>query len=391
MSSRCCRIRVALALLLPVCLAGVQAGELEQRFQSQLKRAEAGDGPAMYAVGELYELGMGTASSRSEALRWYRAAAEQGHPQGAYQLGYAYYWGKGVSKDRTQAHSWFLRAAEAGNQAAMPYLSKMYALGQGVAQDKDKAETWAQRARIASEVNSPPPAPETRQVRTETQPQPEPEGRNQPTARPAPAPKSRPSQAPRQRTAASKPPARVVIDRLLASRWLKHDRPALFLPSARTECTDRGTQLDCHSAPRRSSLLGLPYTFRVLAEIVDFDKEAGFSIRYRPQVTAVLQAGPGAFGEDGANTITEQQLRERVERAPQELHCRFQEDRVLQCSDENGKGQAFAGVVPGEIDTAISSLPSGSVGTRVAAPPTPPQPPAEQEESRRIRTIGPRP
>ena len=150
-----------LAFLLGVtAVHGAAAGELEQRFQDTLKRAQAGDVQAMYAVGETYELGMGTISSHSQALKWYRAAAEKGHPEGAYQLGYAYYWGKGVAKDRKQAFDWFQRAAEKGSQAAMPYLSKMYALGQGVPQDKAKAAEWSERANIASHLNTPPPAPE---------------------------------------------------------------------------------------------------------------------------------------------------------------------------------------------------------------------------------------
>lgn len=42
---------------------------------------------ALYAIGEMYEYGMGVSSSLSEALKWYGKAAELGHPDAKKRTG----------------------------------------------------------------------------------------------------------------------------------------------------------------------------------------------------------------------------------------------------------------------------------------------------------------
>jgi hypothetical protein len=388
----------ALAGLLLMMSSGAMSGELEDRFERQLRQAKAGDIQAMYAVGELYELGMGTRSDRDKALTWYRAAANNGHAEGAYQLGYAHYWGKGVEKDRSQAHVWFLRAAERGNQAAMPYLSKMYALGQGVSQDKAEAQRWADRAATASNLMAPPPAPEV------TQPAPPP--RAEPTAaaeppRPAAtaAPRATPKPAAKRKPAAKPRPelARSQMTQLLASHWLKGSRPALYLPSSETRCHDEDRQITCHSEPRRSSLMGRAYGFRIVATLSDFDGKGGFRLSYRPEVTGVLQAGPGGYaaGDDGGESISEEQLRARVEREPHKLTCSLRDERTIRCRDDHGKTQEYSGVEPTNEtgpDAVVFSRPQpGSGRTGGVTPPLQQPLLVAQAESRRIRTTGRRP
>jgi hypothetical protein len=406
---------VLLVFLLGMTAMGVtSAGDLEQRFLATEKRAQAGDIQAMYAVGEAYELGMGTISSHSQALKWYRAAAEKGHPEGAYQMGYAYYWGKGVAKDRKKAFQWFLRAAEKGSQAAMPYLSKMYALGQGVPQDKAKAAEWSERASIASHMNTPPPAPQvpaapaqpapkpapapetkigkaapapgSAPAKAEAKPQPKPKPKPKPRAKPKPKPKPRPT----AKRTAKKPPARIIIEQLLASYWSKDGHPVLYLPSAQTTCVDRGKQLSCASEPRRSSLLGRAYAFRFVSTIENFTAKGGFSISYQPQITGVMLAGPGAYGEESDTTLSDEQLRARVEREPEQVHCELQDDKTLRCKNGRGEVEVLQGVSKGQV-TALNTLPSGIVRTHVAIPPSPPPRQEAPEESRRSHTIGHRP
>lgn len=403
--------------LFVVFLAGAGAGELAQEFEAQLQRARGGDVQAMYSVGEMYELGIGTDSSRSKALQWYRDAAEHGHAGGAYQVGYAYYWGKGLPKDRHEAYSWFLRAAEAGNQPAMPYLSKMYALGQGVAQDKAKAAEWASRADTASNLHKPPPAPESPprpapappiaadhakppQAKPSA-PQPEVAAQRQATPEPEPVPGTKPAPKPAPRNepqpkAEPRPaPERVAIERLLAWHWEKDGHPALYLPSSLTECRDNGKHLDCASTPRRSSLLGRAYAFRLIAVIADFDRKGHFSITFRPQVTGVLEAGPGGYGEEGAEAITPEQLHQRVEREPQTLDCLFRTRTQLNCDDALGKPQVFKAVKPkpraARQSQVINTQPFDSARASAAPPPSPPPQQEAQAESRRIRTVGPPP
>lgn len=47
----------------------------------------------------------------TEAVRWYRKAAEQGFAEAQYNLGFMYEKGMGVPQDYVQAHKWFNLAA----------------------------------------------------------------------------------------------------------------------------------------------------------------------------------------------------------------------------------------------------------------------------------------
>ena len=55
----------------------------------------AGD---MYNVGNCYRYGYGIVKNYSEAVKWYRKAAEQGNAKAQYNLGSCYYNGKALSK-----------------------------------------------------------------------------------------------------------------------------------------------------------------------------------------------------------------------------------------------------------------------------------------------------
>lgn len=55
----------------------------------------------------------------SEAVRWYRKAAEQGFAPAQESLGFMYYNGYGVPKDDSEAERWWKKAAAQGNQSAI--------------------------------------------------------------------------------------------------------------------------------------------------------------------------------------------------------------------------------------------------------------------------------
>lgn len=345
----------ALLCALSVVITSTSAADpLADEFAAQLAQAQKGDVQAMYEVGQRYELGMGTATSRAEAQKWYRAAANQGHAAAAYQMGYANYWGKGVARDRAQAHTWFERAANAGNQAAMTYLSKMYALGQGVPQDKQKAAEWADRARTANRQHSPPPVP--RQVQATSPPAPSPEP---PAAAEAPAPPPAPVEAPKAAPVVRTPPPPQPVAEtprkprprgptaasrqtdLLSGVWLKTGRPALYLPSTETTCETDERLVRCRSAIKRSSLLGRPYEFQIVSEISGLSANGEFTVAYRPEVATILPPPPGGYGDDVDETLDDEQLRQRVERDPEVLDCRFVKRGDITCTDARDRESTF--------------------------------------------------
>ncbi|MBQ7249238.1 MAG: sel1 repeat family protein, partial [Deltaproteobacteria bacterium] len=61
----------------------------------------------------------------SQAVEWYRKAAEQGMAVAQYNLGLMYDHGRGVPKDEGQAMEWYRKAAEQGHAEAQQALLRI--------------------------------------------------------------------------------------------------------------------------------------------------------------------------------------------------------------------------------------------------------------------------
>ena len=90
------------------------------------KAAEQGYARAQCNLGYCYEQGSGVTKDYSEAVKWYRKAAEQGHARAQYNLGLCYYKGSGVTKDYSEAVKWYKKAAEQGDADAQRELNQLY-------------------------------------------------------------------------------------------------------------------------------------------------------------------------------------------------------------------------------------------------------------------------
>ena len=66
--------------------------------------------------------GYGVEKNYSEAVKWYRKAAEQGDADAQFNLGACYFLGNGVEKNDSEAVKWWRRAAEQGNAKAQEVL-----------------------------------------------------------------------------------------------------------------------------------------------------------------------------------------------------------------------------------------------------------------------------
>ena len=84
------------------------------------------DAQKNYIEGEKYFYGRGVNKDYSEALKWYRKAAEMGHASGQNTLGYMYKNGLGVAKDYAEAFKWYKMSAEQGYDAGQNNLGYMY-------------------------------------------------------------------------------------------------------------------------------------------------------------------------------------------------------------------------------------------------------------------------
>ena len=68
---------------------------------------------------------MGVSQDYSEAVKWYRKAAEQGDAGAQNDLGVCYDNGQGVNKDYTEAVKWYRKAAEQGFLPAKERLQEL--------------------------------------------------------------------------------------------------------------------------------------------------------------------------------------------------------------------------------------------------------------------------
>ena len=67
---------------------------------------------AQYYLGSCYNEGKGVEKDYTEAVRWFRKAAEKGNDLAQCQLGIRYYDGGGVKTDYDEAVKWFKKAIE---------------------------------------------------------------------------------------------------------------------------------------------------------------------------------------------------------------------------------------------------------------------------------------
>ena len=106
--------------------------KIENSCQSQLSAEE------MYEIGkENYKK-----KNYSEAVKWFRKAAEQGYAEAQTNLGDMYRKGKGVPQDDSEAIKWYLKATEQGHARAQNNLGVMYKNGYGISQDDSEAVKW---------------------------------------------------------------------------------------------------------------------------------------------------------------------------------------------------------------------------------------------------------
>lgn len=104
--------------------------------------ADQGFADAQTSLGALYNLGKGVPQDYAEALRWRRLAADQGCDIAQLSIGYCYCLGQGVPQDDIVAAEWYRLAADQGLAEAQYILGDLHKWGQGVPQDNKAAAKW---------------------------------------------------------------------------------------------------------------------------------------------------------------------------------------------------------------------------------------------------------
>ncbi|MDL1960164.1 MAG: sel1 repeat family protein [Deltaproteobacteria bacterium] len=114
------------------------------------KAAEQGYAKAQYGLAVMYARGKGVQQDYAKALKWYRQAAEKGNVDAQFILGWMYDFGKGVQQDYAKAVKWYFKAAEQGNAKAQFNLAVTYARGKGVLQSGEAAADWYYKAGLSN-------------------------------------------------------------------------------------------------------------------------------------------------------------------------------------------------------------------------------------------------
>ena len=110
------------------------------------KAADQGDRNGQTGLGMLYEYGNGVSQDYAEAAKWYRKAADQGDSGAQDILADMYRDGHGVTRDDALAIMWYRKAADQGAADAQNKLGGIYYSGQGVSQDYAEAVAWYRKA-----------------------------------------------------------------------------------------------------------------------------------------------------------------------------------------------------------------------------------------------------
>ena len=130
---------VAGMFCLPLMSSGEDISAMLPRMREDAARGDVG---VQKALGGIYMLGLGVAQDYTEAVKWYRLAADQGDASAQYKLGFTY----AKMGNYAQAYAWLSVAAIQGDFLAEPYRDK-------VLLPKMTPEQFAEGKRLAREYS----------------------------------------------------------------------------------------------------------------------------------------------------------------------------------------------------------------------------------------------
>jgi len=126
-------------LLFAVSVAACNPKDKAAQLQ---EKALQGDAQAAFELGEIHATGVGVPQNDTEAVRWYRIAAEKGNIKAQSLIGTAYHCGIGFAVDDVQATQWLNKAAEQMDPLAQFQLGEGFESGWAGQQDNTEAYKW---------------------------------------------------------------------------------------------------------------------------------------------------------------------------------------------------------------------------------------------------------
>lgn len=115
------------------------SGQFESAYQEFEILYGQGDAEAAYYLGRMHHMGEGVPQNFSQALNWYRTAADGGHAEGYFSMGQMYEKGQGSPQDFTRAFEAYQAASDLDHMAARKRVAMMHAEGLGTPVDYGEA------------------------------------------------------------------------------------------------------------------------------------------------------------------------------------------------------------------------------------------------------------
>jgi len=284
---------------------------LVERFQDQLKQAEAGKLSAMYEVGRMYELGRGTQTDIQKAMLWYERASQQGQNNARAELGAIYFEGNGIKRDLGKAFKLFELAARNGSATAQYYLGLMYERGEGVGSNINVAKSWYKQA----EANGNYLASDRLKLLARS-----------------PA-----------RSAQTESPAVVLLNKILAGLWQRNGRAAAFLPSKNTKCSAASDlQISCQSGEEHRNIGEAIIVYATDATLFGFSNSNTFQVKYNNNVHKI-QPVTKANADGQSTPRLPPNIRLGKQSLVHQLSCTLRSANNLSCVKDNSQTLTFIG------------------------------------------------
>lgn len=299
----------------------------EEKYKELLPMAVSGNAEAQYDVGEMLERGRGVNKDLAEAFKWYLKSAEQGNTKGAFRSGLAYLKGNGVRKDNESALKWLQLASDRGYERAIYYLGVMYEKGEGVPVNYTRALSNYKKALSAGY------APAKERI-ADVQKAIEEEDRVNKARAEAAARRelARRKQNAQARKVSSRPPM-TTKELLLKGGWNKKNKPAEYLPSDVSNCSDQGSRIECMSKEVDRNIGTADISYQTKAIIYSIDDDGSFKVSYRNKVNKVKAKDPAL-----SHKVP---VKEGWQDAEHVLECEMEESKLVNCTKDKIRKVSF--------------------------------------------------
>lgn len=132
--------------LASIAMAGNTSKPDDKKALNYLKDGGITGGKGLEAIGTFYENGVGLAPNYTEALKWYKKAADAGLVEAMYRIGSCYEIGIGTPVNPKEAIAFYQKAANNKSGSAAYKLASIYMSGSLVPIDQAKAVEYMHTA-----------------------------------------------------------------------------------------------------------------------------------------------------------------------------------------------------------------------------------------------------